>query len=109
MGDFGAIVRVLGCVVWDQGHYVPMRDTVAAQLVGRQRAVSNVPCLDQKKSVLSNRFSKSPIEPLEMDLGTVRTKSGQMVCKRSPDPLRPVKSLTPVREKRFAARGDSSQ
>ena len=36
MGDFGAVVRVLGRVVGDQGHDVPMCDSVAAQPVGHQ-------------------------------------------------------------------------
>ena len=36
MRNFGAIVRVLGRVVGDQGHDVPMGDTVAAQLVGHE-------------------------------------------------------------------------
>ena len=36
MGDFGAVVRVLGRVVGDQEHDVPMCDSVAAQLVGHQ-------------------------------------------------------------------------
>ena len=36
MGYFGAIVRVLGRVVGEQGHDVPMCDTVAAQLVGHE-------------------------------------------------------------------------
>ena len=36
MGDFGTIVRVLSRVVRDQGHDVPMCDTVAAQLVGHE-------------------------------------------------------------------------
>ena len=36
MGDFGAIVRVLGRVVGDPGHDVPMCDTVASQLVGHE-------------------------------------------------------------------------
>ncbi len=37
------------------------------------------------ESILINRSSKSPIERLELALGTVRTKSGQMVCKRFSD------------------------
>ena len=36
MRDFGAIVRVSGRVVGDQGHDVPMCDSVAAQPVGHQ-------------------------------------------------------------------------
>ena len=36
MGDFSAIVRVLGRVMGDQGHDVPMCDTVVAQLVGHE-------------------------------------------------------------------------
>ncbi len=36
MRDFGAIVRVLGRVMGDQRHDVPMCNTVAAQLVGHE-------------------------------------------------------------------------
>ena len=36
MGDFGAIVRVSGRVVGNQGHDIPMCDAVAAQLVGHE-------------------------------------------------------------------------
>ena len=36
MGDFGAIVRVLGRVVGDTGHDVPLGNSVAAQLVGHE-------------------------------------------------------------------------
>ena len=36
MGCFGAIVRVLGRVVGDTGHDVPMCNSVAAQLVGHE-------------------------------------------------------------------------
>ena len=36
MGDFGAIVRVLGRVVGDTGHDVPLGHSVAAQLVGHE-------------------------------------------------------------------------
>ena len=36
MGYFGAIVRVLGRVVGDTGHDVPMCNSVAAQLVGHE-------------------------------------------------------------------------
>ena len=36
MGYFGAIVRVLGRVVGDTGHDVPMGNSVAAQLVGHE-------------------------------------------------------------------------
>ncbi len=44
MGDFGAIVRVWGRVVGDQGHDVPMGDAVAAQLVGHEtrRLLTNI-------------------------------------------------------------------
>ena len=37
MGYFGAIVRVLGRVVGDTGHDVPLGNSVAAQLVGHER------------------------------------------------------------------------
>ena len=36
MGYFGAIVRVLGRVVGDTGHDVPLGNSVAAQLVGHE-------------------------------------------------------------------------
>ncbi len=36
MRDFGTIVRVLGRVMGDQGHDVPMGDAVATQLVGHE-------------------------------------------------------------------------
>ena len=36
MRDFGTIVPVLGCVMGDQGHDVPMCDLVAAQLVSHE-------------------------------------------------------------------------
>ena len=36
MRDFGTIVRVLGRVMGDQGHDVPMCDTVAAQLISHE-------------------------------------------------------------------------
>ena len=36
MGDFGAIVRVLGRVAGDTGHDVPLGHSVAAQLVGHE-------------------------------------------------------------------------
>ena len=36
MGSFGAIVRVLGRVVGDTGHDVPLGHSVAAQLVGHE-------------------------------------------------------------------------
>ena len=38
-----------------------------------------------EKPIRNNRFSKSPIEPVEMGRGTVRTKPGQMVRKRFPN------------------------
>jgi hypothetical protein len=36
MGDFGTVVRILGRVVGNQGHDIPMCDAVAAQLVGHE-------------------------------------------------------------------------
>ena len=36
MRDFGTIVRVLGCVMGDRGHDLPMCNTVAPQLVGHE-------------------------------------------------------------------------
>ena len=48
-------------------------------------SASEVPAIrvsGHEKPILNNRSSKSPIEPVEMGRGTVRTKPGQMVRKR---------------------------
>ncbi len=41
--------------------------------------------VDTEKPILSDRSHKPPIEPVEMGLGTVRTKAGQMVRERFAD------------------------
>ena len=55
------------------GGYEPVRSVHHTQ---------DLPLSLDEKPILSNRSSKSPIEPVEMGLGTVRTKAGQMVRNR---------------------------
>ena len=61
------------------------RKEVRAELEATKKAVTGIRVSGPGESILINRSSKSPIERLELALGTVRTKSGQMVCKRFSD------------------------
>ena len=67
-----------------RGREVAIRVAVGGGLrrVLAQLAVEGAGVFGRGKPILNNQSSKSPIAPVEMGLGTVGTKSGQMVCKR---------------------------
>ena len=69
MGYFGAIVRVLGRVVGDTGHDVPLGNSVAAQLVGHEttRFLS---------LTLQELSEESVLAPFTVDQAAVRCSCG---------------------------------